>query len=325
MGKDIEVMIPFYRPPKNLAIEELLPDWAQIYDCGMLSNSENCKQLEERIKVIHKCDHVFSCGSATSGLWILLNALKPKHIAMSAFTWKSVEPVTGFYPRTFMDISRSTWLPNIFSIASMRHVNIDTFLIQHTFGSICKLEVDVSEKIIHDAAYSLGLSFPVNDGAVISMSPTKTVTAAEGGLILVNDDKVANMIEELRDTCSRLSEFNAVLALHYLEKLPEILAAKKEICEYYQNELPYGHQAIPVATTYGYYGMLLPEGLLNERFREKGKVFSINGVECRVRYEPLIDGLPNTDYVAKHVLCLPCYLGVNKEEVVERIIEWPHI
>lgn len=325
MGEDSR-MIHFYRPPKNLAIEELLPDWAQIYDSGMLSNAENCRALEERIKAIHKCDHVICCGSATSGLWILLKALAVKHIAMPAFTWKSVGIVTGFYKRTLMDVDRQTWLPNPFELKDL-HSKIDTYLFQHTFGSIVKLEVDVSEKIIHDAAYSLGLSFPVNNGAVISLSPTKTVTAAEGGLILLNDDKVANEIEELRDTCSRLSEFNAVLALHYLGKLPEILAAKKEICEYYQTHLPYEHQHILVATTYGYYGMLLPKKVENERFRDKGKVYSINGVECRVRYEPLVNGLlPNTDYLARHILCLPCYLGLNKEEVVERILAagWHH-
>ena len=311
--------VPFYRPPKILAIEELLPDWAAVYDSGMLSNGNNCRELEEEIKLIHKCDHVITCSSATSGLWILLKVLKTKSILMPSFTWKSVGSVTEQYHRVFMDIDRETWLPNPFQ-SPKNHSFPDTVLLQHTFGSIMKPSLKVKEKIVYDAAYSLGLEFPVNDGAVISLSPTKTVTGCEGGLILLNDDKIACEIEKLRDSCARLSELNAVVALHYLEKLNEILARKKQIFEYYRQKLPWQYQKILVDTTYGYYGMLLE--LSNERFRDTpgSPVFSINNVECRVRYEPLQKGCINTDYVAGHLVCLPCYHDVNEKDVVERLL-----
>lgn len=326
-----EKLIPFYRPPKNLNIAELLPDWAQVYDSGMLSNGENCRSLEEQVKTIHKCDHVISCSSATAALWILLKTLRPHGIAMPAFTWKSVGTVTTEYVQRWMDIDKDTWLPDPTSVIGP----FDTLLFQHTFGSIIRPQMQVKETIIHDAAYSLGLEFPVNDGAVISMSPTKTVTSCEGGLILLNSEKNLEEITELRDTCARLSELNAVLGLHYLEKLAEILIRKKQICEYYRQHLPYQYQKILIDTTYGYYGMLLPEGIENETFRSTpgSPIYTINGVECRVRYESLAKALPgtnymkqllpNTEYIERHILCIPCYCDVNEKEVAEKILEYP--
>lgn len=171
--------------------------------------------------------------------------------------------------------------------------------------------------MIFDAAYSLGAEIKdFGDATLMSMTATKNVTACEAGLVLTNDEKIAGKISEFRDKCSRLSEVNAAVGLAYLKHLDEILERKKKIFEYYRRHLPYPYQKIPNNTTYGYYGMLIST-------RERDALIKrlTSKLETRIRYEPLIRGLRNTDFVADRILCIPCFPDVNEKEVVELILE----
>ena len=313
-------MIPFYRPPA-VPFDEIIVDFAQILDSKILSNGENCRQLEDEVRKIHKVDYAFVCSSGTSAMELLLKNLGVKRVILPSFTWKSIGTITETYNRSWMDIDRETWLavpPG--EILKSPAIENCAMIIQHTFGSLHDIS-DWAYKcgafIVHDAAYSMGMQFPVNDGAVISLSPTKIVTGAEGGIILTNDSQTLDNLMELRDTCSRLSEFNVVLALYHLQNLKKNLERRKQIFEHYRKTLPFEYQKIPINTTYGYYGMLLPSDIENWRFHVEGPVYKIGEVECRVRYTPLKEGLIDTDYVGSHILCLPCYCDVDEKKVAE--------
>jgi len=315
-------MIPFYRPPR---LEDSQIEWVQkrIEKClrsGQITNGENVREFEERVKELHKVEYVIACSSCTQGLWILLEALKPETLMVQSFTWQSIKYILPLRPITFCDIDKETWLMNP-RVRTYWDFLPRATIYTHTFGNIGIATVETEDqKIIYDGAYSLGADLPeIGDATVLSTTATKAVTSCEGGLILTHNTLLAKEMMEIREKCSRMSELNAVLGLAYLEILDKILARKEEIFKYYITQLPFKPQKISHwGTTYGYYACLV-----QERFGGRDEIVKkLEGrVETRIRYEPLKSGLPATDEVAKQVLCLPYYPDVDEREVVNIIRE----
>lgn len=314
-------MIPYYRPPKIPPKDRraLTQDIGQILESGLITNGEMCRRLEERMAKLHAVDYAIVCSSCTIGLNLVLEALKAKVIAMPSFTWKSVDYITrSRFQRVWMDIDPETWLqiPTFLQFGEKR--KIDTYLIQNTFGSLSDFPIEnMAEEanVIYDGAYSTGCKdLKIGDAVVLSTTATKSITSCEGGVILTNSKILARELTELRDRCSRMSEVHALIGLYYLNRLSEIIDKKKQIFEYYRRKMPYPCQEIPLTTTYGYYGMLVDNrDTLIEKIRDK--------IEYRIRYEPVIEGLKNTDYVYEHILCLPCYVDCPYEKVVEVVLD----
>jgi len=315
-------MIPFYRPPR---LEDSQIEWVQkrIEKClrsGQITNGENVREFEERVKELHKVEYVIACSSCTQGLWIVLEALKPETLMVQSFTWQSIKYILPLRPITFCDIDKETWLMNP-RVRTYWDFLPRATIYTHTFGNMGVATVETEgQNVIYDGAYSLGATLPEEgDATILSSTATKTITSCEGGLILTNNEQLAKEITEIRNKCSRMSELNAIVGLAYLDMLKQILARKEEIFKYYITQLPFKPQKISCwGTTYGYYACLVPE-----RFGGRDEIIKkLEGkVETRIRYEPLKSGLPATDEVAKQILCLPCYPDVDEREVVNIIRE----
>jgi len=313
-------MIPFYRPPK-LSDDQI--EWIQkrIEKClrsGQITNGENVREFEERVKELHKVEHVIACSSCTQGLWIVLEALKPETLMVQSFTWQSVKYILPLRPVTFCDIDKETWLMNP-RVRTYWDFLPKAVIYTHTFGNMGVATVETEDqKVIYDGAYSLGADLPdIGDATVLSTTATKTITSCEGGLILTNNTELAKEMVKIRGACSRMSELNAIVGLASLEMLNYILARKKEVFIYYISQLPFKPQKISRwGTTYGYYACLVPE-----RFGSRDEIVKkLEGrIETRIRYEPLKSGLPATDDLAKQVLCIPLYPDVDEREVVNII------
>jgi len=315
-------LIPFYRLP-SLSEEQI--EWIKkrIDKClrsGQITNGENVREFEERVKELHKVEHVIACSSCTQGLWIVLEALKPETLMVQSFTWQSIKYILPLRPVTFCDIDKETWLMNP-RVRTYWDFLPRAVIFTHVFGNMGVATVETEDqKVIYDGAYSIGADLPdIGDATVLSTTAMKTITSCEGGLILLNNGELANEMREIRDKCSRMSELNAILGLAYLPMLKTIISRKEEIFKYYQTQLPFKEQKISRwGTTYGYYACLV-----QERFGGRDEIAKkLEGkVETRIRYEPLRRGLPATDEIAKQVLCLPCYPDVDEREVVNIIRE----
>jgi len=310
--------MPFYRPPK-LSDEQIMWIERRITETlrsGQITNGENVREFELRVKELHKVENVIACSSCTQGLWIVLEALKPETLMVQSFTWQSIKYILPLRPVTYCDIDKETWLMNRY-VRTYWDFLPRGVIGTHTFGNSCLANPETEGcKVVYDGAYSLGADLPeIGDATVLSTTATKTVTSCEGGLILTNNDALAKDMKEIRDKCSRMSEVNAVIGVAYLEMLDQILARKKQIFDYYNAHLPFVPQKTSRwGTTHGYYGCLVPNR--DELIKKlEGKV------ETRIRYEPLKAGLPITDEIAKKILILPCYPDVNEQQVVNIIKE----
>jgi len=204
-------------------------------------------------------------------------------------------------------------------------------------------------KVIYDAAHTFGVSYKgmslasYGDISALSFHATKLFHTVEGGAIVTNDDELAHKVSYMRNFGHRgqedfwglgingkNSEFHAAMGLCNLPHLPEIIAARKQVSEWY-DELLTGTGVVrptqPAGTeyNYGYYPVLFPseEALVRARDRmNQEEIFP------RRYFYPSLDCLPYVDEcqvpaakgISSRVLCLPLYPDLALQDI-QKIME----
>ena len=135
----------------------------------------------------------------------------------------------------------------------------------------------------------------------------------EGGLILTQDDGFADVVRELRRLAGRMEEINAVVALGSLRNWDARRDQELEIIDRYRTGLtfPFREQIVPSATNNSVFSIMFESP--HTRNAALSRLRS-QGFETKVYYEPMISGLPNTDYVYARILSLPVYPGIVPEQ-----------
>ena len=326
-------MIPYARPVEYDVAD--IAEKLQSISGGTISNGKFCRELEARVAELVGAKHCIATGCCTQALVIATQALgkaySPQIAILPSFTWKSTlyaARVANLVPK-FVDIDPSTFLARFDDLTFLGKelvVAVDTFGQRHPGAPEHK------GPSLVDAAHSLGADTISHLRATIecySMSPSKLITAGEGGIIATNDSELAKMCEAARDFVSRMSEFNAIVGLQNLRKWGEIRAKKFEAVSYYLKHLGniFKFQAVPHPTNYYVCAALCKDRSQREMIVEKLK----DEVQFKVYFEPLHRTyigprhrsfqpiMDNTDLVYSKVLCLPSWPGVSYERVAELV------
>jgi dTDP-4-amino-4,6-dideoxygalactose transaminase len=302
--------------------EEDYRDIKKVIDSGWVSIGQHMERLETRFRERFDVKHAIACSCCTQGLTIALKAAgwRNKRIAVPAFTWPStiyaIESNIGNTP-VFCDIDRRTWLIDLDNIEEDSY---DAVIAVDTFGN--QANVRTNKPLIYDAAHGFDLDNLGHRGIaeVVSFSFTKVVSAIEGGMILTNDDEIAETAYELRRLSARMSEINAIIALKSLEKYDDNQQRKLNIIQKYKNSFDFDFtlQQIPSCTNYSVFSILLDttidRDIIAQAFRE-------NNIEVKIYYEPLVKGLPRTDWVYSHIISLPIYpeIAAKQEFILDLI------
>ncbi len=303
-------VIPFFKIPElnHLERQRFYKRFDAILTTGVLTDGEYCRMLEEDVCKLYHVDHAFIAPNATVALDVLVKIINPHVIYSPAFTWKSLMSVFTRRQVMWLDVNKRTWL----SIVPETPIGKDTLIVyNHTFGNIGTVERISNNMLIYDAAQAFGAKIKgFGDATVFSFAATKPATCGEGGMIVTNNDKLAKLIGEQQHALLRLSEFNAVVGLTFLQKRAEVIGERRKIWRYYNTHLPYPHQEVPFSHSNSVYGILVEERdkLLN-KIQDK--------MQYKVYYEPLAKGLYGTDYVYKRILCIPSYVGCPYKQIVE--------
>lgn len=303
-----------YSTPNYDVDNDLLTDIEDVLSSGWVSIGKYVDNLEFVFQELYNVKHAIACANATNGLIIALKAAgwKNKRIALPAFTWPStlyaLECSQGNEP-VFCDIDLDTWHMQLPS-----NHNYDAVLAVDTFGN--QLVVETDKPIIYDAAHGFRLPLLGKRGLVevVSLSHTKVVTAMEGGIILTNDDNIAEIARELVRLSARMEEINALVALNSMNCFD--YQYKLDIIETYREyfEFEYTEQKI-LKTNASVYAILFETSHIRNVVKEFLKE---NGIETKVYYDPLKSGLPNTDFVYSRILALPLAIS---ERIARRIAE----
>lgn len=292
-----------------------------VINSGWVSIGRYVEELENEFKKRFKVKHAIACSSCTQGLIIALKAAgwRNKRIAVPAFTWPStvyaIESNIGNTP-VFCDIDPKTWL---IDLESRDDESYDVVLAVDTFGN--QANVKTTKPVIYDAAHGFNLKQLGHRGIaeVVSFSFTKVVSTSEGGVILTNDDEIAKTAYELRRLSARMEEINAIIGLRSIKNYEKNQQQKLNIIQKYIDSFNFTLQQIPECTNYSVFSILLDSAQSRDAI---AKAFKENNIEVKIYYEPLVEGLPNTDWIYSHIISLPTYPDIaSKQEYLCKLID----
>ena len=318
--------IPFYKGVSRLyeQIESIIRSGS--YTNGAFSSSL-CTSIAERTGYAN----AIPLGSGTQAIFMIARWYWNKgyrKIRVPAFTWPSTyKPFEWLgYKVRFVDIDRDTWLADFGGTPPA----IDELDIPvDTFGSVYP-HTGWDEDRFTDSAQSFGASWPnPEDGMpnrIVSLSGSKIVTSGEGGILLTQDQGLADFARN-QSWFSRLPELSAALGLTYIDQLDIILKEKADIAGAYKEAFPgLQWQKIPVSTNNYIVAALVdsPKAWqkVNPGFGFRFYYDSIvNEEDERSTYEETFSSsaihLPNTEYVSRHIIAFPSWPDMPIERIKE--------
>ncbi len=168
--------------------------------------------LKTHLKALYKVNHVFVLSSAKAALYALLKAYnRPGKVLMPAYNSRVVPEVVHFagYSPAFVDIDYQTLNMSHEMLDAALGTGVTAVVIVHLFGIPCNME-DIERirhrkdiLIIEDAAPALGAEYDgrlvgsFGDAAIVSFQATKVISGETGGILLVNDDELAQKVEHV--------------------------------------------------------------------------------------------------------------------------------
>jgi dTDP-4-amino-4,6-dideoxygalactose transaminase len=291
-----------------------------------LSNGGYVEELEEKVAKMSGSDFAVACSSCTQAMVLGLGACgaHSEQGYTASFTWDSTAiamTMQGTHVN-MLDIDLEKWVVPVYEYGGDARagggyaVAVDTFGLQYNPVSRVPL--------FYDRAHSLGQRFrEIGLASFLSFSPSKIVTAGEGGMILCNKKRFVDAMRNGRNIMTRMPEANAIVALEGIKHIGELLDWKKDTYNFYKQRLPFIFQDCTGGSNHQVIGMLLDTHDQQEKLRQ------MQDIEMRFYYEPLhkrsatfeAGQLPNTMSVYERIVCLPSWMGVDREYIVKRIKE----
>ncbi len=205
--------------------------------------------------------------------------------------------------------------------------------------------------LIMDAAHAMGTTINgvkagnFADAEVFSMSPTKLVAAGEGGVVATPHAELARKIRIGRDygnpgnyNCeyaglnARMSEFHALFAWLNLKELPRRVKHRNYLYKLYRKNLSalpglsFQNIAPGVTTSCNYFPLVVDDAKFGMSRDELFDAMGKENVATKKYFYPAVheqdatrafhtkkNSLPVTEWLSRHVLCLPLYSHMDGE------------
>ncbi|SFK09472.1 DegT/DnrJ/EryC1/StrS family aminotransferase [Methylocapsa palsarum] len=211
--------------------------------------------------------HAVALPSCTSGLHLSLLALEigpGDEVIVPDATWiASVAPVVyvGATP-VFADMDRDSWCLSPEAFEALITPRTKATIVVNLYGSMPDWDAitAIAQKhgvaLIEDAAESIGsrwrgrLAGGFGVFSAFSFHGSKTLTTGEGGMLLLDDDRLHDRVMRLRDHGRKpgdvqflneevgwkykMSSMQAALGIAQLERVAELVEAKRRIFGWYQ-------------------------------------------------------------------------------------------
>jgi perosamine synthetase len=360
--------IPFLKPPFGIEEKNAV---MEVMSTGNLTVGPQVPEFEESFAKYIGVKHAIAVNSGSSALEISLKSLiltcklaKSDKIIVPSYTYVAVANAVrnvGLVP-VFAEMipDKLTIDPSSIYKLANRH-NAKGVIIVHTAGLPCEMSLimDIIDEfnlvLIEDCAEATGAEFngrKVGSYGICSMfsfTPTKPMTTCEGGMIVTDDNELADCQSKMRNqgivmqskyvkdviiNSSRMSNIAAAIGIQQLKKLDNMIARRIENSQLLTFELgtilPYVKTNYIVSEIYKHvYQLFLirftPHASINREYVLD--VLAENGIECRVFFDRPIhtmsnykkavigDHLQYTEYIAQNTFALPMYPTLTNEEI----------
>jgi UDP-4-amino-4-deoxy-L-arabinose-oxoglutarate aminotransferase len=274
---------PFSRPAIG---EEEIAAVTEVLCSGWITTGPQNKNLEDAFCAAFGCKHAIAVASATGGMHVVLKALNigpGDEVITPSQTWVSTPNMImllGAEP-VMVDVNRDTLMVDAASVEAAITPRTKAIVPVHYAGAPLNLDAlrEVSARhgipLVEDSAHAVGTRFGAEwigarGTGIFSFHAIKNLTCAEGGLIVTDDDALAERVRRLkfhglgvdafdRETQGRkpqaevmepgfkynLSDIHAAIALKQLARLPELNARRKHLAQRYLKAL-HGSPFLPL-------------------------------------------------------------------------------
>ncbi len=329
----------------------------KIYESNWLTNNGPLVQeFENRLAQYLGVKYILPVVNGTIALQIAYKVLDLKGEVIttpfsfiattSSLLWEGLKPV-------FADIDPETFNIDPKEIEKKITSKTSAILPVHVFGNPCDVEKigKIAKKhnleVIYDAAHSFGVrkngQSVLNYGgiSVLSFHATKLFHSIEGGALVFKDEtlyeKAKLMINfgfengEIKGVGinAKMNEFQAAMGLCVLDDADKILAKRKEIFNYYYENLKdvvQFQKFNPESYNYSYVPVLFKN---EEELLKVEQRLNENNIFPRRYFYPSLNTLgfledkqhcQNSEDVSRRVLCLPLYYGIS-EKILQSITD----
>lgn len=264
-------------------------------------------KFEENFSAYIGCNYGVAVSNGSAALDIAIRALNigpGDEVIMPAFTIISPAQsvVTEGATPVLVDSDPDTWNMDVTQIEAKITPKTKAIIVVHIYGlpvdmdPVMALAKKYNLKVIEDAAEVHGQTYKgkmcgsFGDISIFSFYPNKHITTGEGGMLLTNDQTLAERCKKLRNLCFepngprfihhelgwnyRMTNLQAALGLAQLEQIDQFISIKREMGATYLDKLSLlkekGYQ-LPLAKTefatniYWVFGLVAPSEQEKER------------------------------------------------------------
>lgn len=339
---------------------------AEVLRSGMIVQGVFVEKLENTIASYLNVKHAVAVSNGTASLHIALIALGIGYgdevivPALSYIATANVVELVGATP-IFVDVSADTFNINVKEIENKITNKTKCIIPVHEFGLACdisevlKIAKKYNLKVIEDAACALGATYKgqyagtFGNAGSFSFHPRKAITGGEGGLIVTNDDSLAQKFRILRNhgICMqngkmefvaagfnyRLTDFQAAMILSQFKRFEQILIYRNELANIYLQELKLVKKiTLPTTTpkdrrhTWQSFHLLLEDDISRDQLIQRLKKAGIGtnyGAQCipyqqyfKEKYQHDCGKLfPNAMKAFQHGLVLPLFQKLMPDDI----------
>ncbi len=343
----------------------------ECIDTGWISSEGPfVKTFEEKMSTTVGRKHGIAVANGTAALEVAVQALgigEGDEVIMPTFTIISCAMAVtklGAVP-VLVDSDLYTWNMNVDEIEEKITSKTKAIMIVHLYGlpveadKILALADKYGLKVIEDAAEMHGQTYKgkpcgsFGDISIFSFYPNKHITTGEGGMIVTDDEELAERCRMLRNLCFRkdiryvhdeisdnyrFTNLQAAVGLAQLERLDEFIERKRAMGKFYTERLQDIEGLVfPVERTdyadniYWVYGLVLDRNIQADNQMIQ-KLLAKEGIGSRTFFwcmheQPVYqkmdlfskESYPNAEYLARKGFYIPSGLALTKEQM-DRVV-----
>ena len=346
-------------PPEDRA--EILARIDEALTTGQLTLGATGRELEGEFAARHQRTHAIAVSSGTSALEIILRAVgvEGREVLVPANTFFATAAAAAHAgarvrfvdcdPETMsfdLDDVRAQLTPDTAAVIAV-HIG---GLISPALPALAALCEERGVALVEDAAHAHGSALDDRSAGTFGVAgafsfyPTKVMAGGEGGMIITNDDTIAEEARIYRDQGKgsfhanfhtrlganwRMSEPHAAIVLAQLHRLDEFIAARQALAARYDAAVGVtGLRPLVVPgnahCNYYKYVAFLPDGvdrtIIKQTLRERFEIgLSGEVYDTPLHQQPVFShladrDLPGAEWLCARHICLPLYPSLTDSD-----------
>ncbi|MSU54452.1 MAG: DegT/DnrJ/EryC1/StrS family aminotransferase [Candidatus Staskawiczbacteria bacterium] len=340
----------------------------EVLNSPKLALGPKLQEFEKLIADFFGVKYAIAVNSGTSGLHLIVRALgitKGDEVITTPFSfvasancilYEGAKPV-------FVDIDPQTLNIDVARIEKKITKKTNAILAVDVFGNPADWDElkRIAKKhklfLIEDAAEALGSQYrgkqcgSFADAAVFAFYPNKQITTGEGGMVITDNKKIADLCRSMANQGRRvkngkwlehvrlgynyrLDEMSAAMGVAQMKRLPEILAKRKKVADLYNEKLRHvkgiqiPHVSRESNLAWFVYVVVLSENLSGKKRDLIIKKMVERGIACSNYFQPIhlqpfyknefgykAGDFPITENIGKRTLALPFFNDLTEEEI----------